>query len=165
MIQRALEVIRLTGSKMSELQAAGGREPLPYRVLKIVVCPESRAELHRRIRQRFGNMLEQGFEEEVRMLHGDPRLHAGLPAMRAVGYRQAWAWLDGHLGEDEWQEKAIAATRQLAKRQLTWLRKERGAMWYDSHSDGAIKRVIREAGEFLETGGTGPTQSEPHEAE
>ena len=152
-IQRALEVMRLSGRKMSELQAATRCEPLPYRVLKVVVCPESRAELHRRIEQRFQAMLQNGFEKEIRALHGRPNLHPGLPAMRAVGYRQAWAWLDGRLGEDEWHAKALAATRQLAKRQLTWIRKESDELWYDLAADGARERVFHALREFLKLRG------------
>jgi tRNA dimethylallyltransferase len=164
-IQRALEVCRLTGLKMSALHSSGGREPLPYEVLKIVVCPEPRAELHRRIARRFAAMLEAGFVQEVRRLHADPRLGPALPAMRAVGYRQAWAWLDGRLGEAEWQAKALAATRQLAKRQLTWLRKEDGALWYDLRTDGAKKRVFRRVRECLKSAGPVPIQSVPQDAE
>ena len=164
-IQRALEVIRLTGRKMSELQSVENRDPLPYRVLKIVVCPESRAELHRRIGKRFGLMLDEGFENEARALHAHTQLKSRVPAMRAVGYRQAWSWLDGRLTGAEWQEKAIAATRQLAKRQLTWLRKETDALWYDLDTDGATKGIIRQLREFLNFDGTEPTQSVPHDAE
>ncbi|NIP18811.1 MAG: tRNA (adenosine(37)-N6)-dimethylallyltransferase MiaA [Xanthomonadales bacterium] len=148
-IQRALEVIRLTGRKMTDLQADRRSEPLPYEVLRIVVCPGSRVELRRRIRQRFEIMLEEGFVNEVRALHANPSLHAGLPSMRAVGYRQAWGWLDGRLGDDEWQQKAVTATRQLAKRQLTWLRKEEGALWYDPDTDEGKEGIFREVRKYL----------------
>jgi tRNA dimethylallyltransferase len=148
-IQRALEVIELTGQRMSELQRDGRPDALPYRLLKLIVCPQSRAELHQRIARRFQQMLEQGFEEELRRLHEDPRLHADLPAMRAVGYRQAWAWLDGHIDESEWPARAIAATRQLAKRQLTWLRKEEGAVWYDLQAEGTREKVYCAVRKFL----------------
>jgi tRNA dimethylallyltransferase len=152
-IQRALEVIRLTGRTMTDLRAERRRRPLPYSVLKVVVCPSSRVVLHSRIRQRFEAMLEAGFVNEVRALHANPSLHADLPSMRAVGYRQAWGWLDGRLEDGEWQEKAVAATRQLAKRQLTWLRKEQGALWYDLGADEAKERAFRAVGEFLKLHG------------
>jgi tRNA dimethylallyltransferase len=164
-IQRALEVMRLTGTRMSELQRGENTDPAPYRVLKIVVCPESRAELHRRISMRFDRMLKDGFEDEVRNLHANPTLEAGMPAMRAVGYRQAWSWLDGVPEGLGWTEKAIAATRQLAKRQLTWLRKESNALWYDLDIDGAKKRVYHQVRDFLKSGGSEPTRSVPHDAE
>jgi tRNA dimethylallyltransferase len=148
-IQRALEVIRVSGQKLSKLQTGGSAAALPYRVLKLVVCPSERATLHQRIAQRFELMLEQGFEDEVRRLHSTPGLHRDLPAMRAVGYRQAWAWLDGLCEEAEWPDRARAATRQLAKRQLTWLRKEEGALWYDLAGKDAQKKVFEKVGDFL----------------
>jgi tRNA dimethylallyltransferase len=148
-IQRALEVIRLTDRKMTDLRADRRLEPLPYSVLRMVVCPKSRVELHNRIRQRFAAMLESGFVNEVRALHANPSLHAGLPSMRAVGYRQAWGWLDGRLEAGVWEEKAVAATRQLAKRQLTWLRKEHDALWYDLTADEARENAFRAVGDFL----------------
>ena len=94
-------------------------------------------------------MLKAGFLDEVRRLHSTPGLHADLPAMRAVGYRQAWAFLDGRLTSAEWPEKAIAATRQLAKRQLTWLRKEEDALWYDPDAEGASQDVFEKVRLFL----------------
>lgn len=151
-IQRALEVIRVSGRKLSELQRGGRRDALPYRVLKLVVCPTERTTLHERIQKRLRDMIAQGFEEEVRGLRESSELHGDLPAMRAVGYRQAWAWLEGESSADEWPEKALAATRQLAKRQLTWLRKEEDALWYDLAEDGALQRACRMVGNFLNSG-------------
>lgn len=148
-IQRALEVQAITGRPLSELQAEGRPGPQPYRVLKLIVAPESRAVLHRRIEQRFEQMLRMGFEDEVRALQQRDDLHAGLPAMRAVGYRQAWAWLEGDCSEAEWQQKAIAATRQLAKRQLTWLRREKDALWYDLGQEEARSKIIGTVRDFL----------------
>lgn len=148
-IQRALEVIRLTGRPLSELQTGGEDGAFPYRLLKLVICPRPRALLHERIRLRFSQMLDAGFLDEVRRLHAAPGLHADLPAMRAVGYRQAWAFLDGRSGPDEWLEKAVAATRQLAKRQLTWLRKEADALWYDPGQDGVEFEVFETVRRFL----------------
>lgn len=149
-IQRALEVIELTGRPMSELQSAGRREPLGYRVLKIVVCPQPRSILHERIEHRFRQMLEQGFLDEVRALRARGDLHRELPSMRSVGYRQAWSHLEGEIDREEMVRSAVAATRQLARRQLTWLRKEKGALWYDSCADNAKEAVFGEVSEFLE---------------
>ena len=148
-IQRALEVIRISGQAMSSLQARAGRKPAQLRTLKIIISPVARQELHRRIEQRFQLMMAQGFVEEVKALYARNELHSALPAMRAVGYRQAWAWLDGQLEAGEWQEKALIATRQLAKRQLTWLRRETGALWYDSGEQGSNEKVFNAVREFL----------------
>ncbi len=120
-IGRALEVFHLSGRPMSALLARA-ESVLPYRVLQLALIPSDRAELHRRIAARFDVMLAEGLLDEVRRLRGDPRLTPDRPAMRAVGYRQAWAVLDGVIGSAELREHGIAATRQLAKRQLTWLR-------------------------------------------
>lgn len=148
-IQRALEVFRITGRPISHLQKRRGGGPEYGRVLKLVVCPASRRVLHQRIRERFEDMLRQGFEEEVRSLHRRADLHPDLPALRAVGYRQAWAWLDGRLDQSEWKEKTVIATRQLAKRQLTWLRREKQALWYDSAQEGAWLEIVSTVREFL----------------
>jgi tRNA dimethylallyltransferase len=130
-IQRALEVWRLSGRPISDWQQCHRRQPFPWRVLKLVVCPADRSVLHQRIAQRFDAMLEAGFLDEVRRLRADARLHPGQPAMRAVGYRQAWEYLDGEGDLDSLRQRGIAATRQLAKRQLTWLRAQFDARWLD----------------------------------
>ncbi|HFD81082.1 MAG TPA: tRNA (adenosine(37)-N6)-dimethylallyltransferase MiaA [Gammaproteobacteria bacterium] len=142
-IQRALEVEALTGTPLSawHAQAAGGDSG--WRFLKIVLAPQPRALLHQRIEQRFRQMLEQGFLDEVRRLHAREDLHAGLPSMRAVGYRQAWQHLEGKLSAQEWVERAIIATRQYAKRQFTWLRSETGAHWIDPLEGDAAERILR----------------------
>ncbi|MFL6565821.1 MAG: tRNA (adenosine(37)-N6)-dimethylallyltransferase MiaA [Burkholderiales bacterium] len=119
-IQRALEVYRISGSAISTLQR-GANEPLPFFIKGYALVPE-RAELHRRIEQRFDAMLRGGLVDEVRQLKRTYRLSADLPSMRAVGYRQAWSFLEGELDEKALREQGLAATRQLAKRQLTWLR-------------------------------------------
>lgn len=129
-ISRALEVHALTGRPISHWQAAPRRR-FPFRVLKLVLAPADRGELHTRIAARFDRMLARGFLDEVRALRADPRLHAELPAIRAVGYRQAWVHLAGGSTAAEFREQSIAATRQLAKRQLTWLRGEFDARWLD----------------------------------
>lgn len=149
-IQRALEVYRLTGRPLSEQQDRAATDPLPYRVLKIVVSPADRTVLHQRIEARFDAMMAQGFEDEVRRLRADERIHADLPALRSVGYRQVWQWLDGLGDRPQMRQKALAATRQLAKRQLTWLRRESDALWYDldeEHALGGVNGIVQQ---FLE---------------
>ena len=138
-IIRALEVFRLSGLPISHWQQATRRRRFPFRVLRLVLAPVDRRVLHQRIEARFDAMLEQGFLDEVRTLRRDPRLQElpnarDLPAIRAVGYRQAWAHLEGETDAATFREQAIAATRQLAKRQLTWLRGEFDARWLDPQS-------------------------------
>jgi len=120
-IGRALEIFRLTGTPMSALLDRAQSE-LPYRVLQLALIPSDRAVLHQRIADRFDAMLAEGLIDEVKSLRQTYALTADLPAMRAVGYRQAWAYLEGEIELGELREQGIAATRQLAKRQLTWLR-------------------------------------------
>jgi tRNA dimethylallyltransferase len=120
-IQRALEVWELSGKPISELQSGAAGE-LPFDLQAFALVPEDRAELHRRIAERFEAMLKAGLVEELRALREKFRLNAQLPSMRAVGYRQSWQFLEGEIGEKELHETGIAATRQLAKRQMTWLR-------------------------------------------
>jgi tRNA dimethylallyltransferase len=121
-IQRALEVHRITGEPLSSLQR-GTPETLPFRLRPFAILPGDRAELHRRIAERFDAMLARGLVEELRALRKKFDLHADLPSMRCVGYRQAWQHLEGTIDRNTLREKGIAATRQLAKRQLTWLRR------------------------------------------
>lgn len=145
-ISRALEVYRASGIPLSAWQARTGEELPPaagYRVSQLAVCPAERAVLHRRIELRFRQMLAAGLLEEVRALHARGDLHAGLPAIRAVGYRQLWQHLDGECGLEEAVERAIAATRQLAKRQLTWLRKWPDLNWLLTDEAGNISRAER----------------------
>jgi tRNA dimethylallyltransferase len=136
-IQRALEVFRLSGRTISDWRSQAANAPrLPYRVLKLVLAPQDRAVLHQRIEQRFDAMLAAGFLDEVRRLRAMPVLQAhprplDLPALRAVGYRQAWEHLDGVFDTGEFRDRGIFATRQLAKRQLTWLRGELDTRWFD----------------------------------
>ncbi len=136
-IVRALEVWRLTGVPISEWQSRRQGRKFPFRVLKLALAPADRSVLHARIEARFDAMLAAGFLDEVRMLRRDTRLHPDLPAMRAVGYRQAWAHLDGVIDAAQFRDQAIAATRQLAKRQFTWLRGELDARWLDPGADKA----------------------------
>lgn len=122
-IQRALEVYKLTGKPMSEHFLTDAKQEMPYRLLKVALLPSDRAVLHQRIAARFDTMLEQGLVEEVRHLRLKyPSLDISMPSMRCVGYRQAWQHLDGELDSIGLRDKGIAATRQLAKRQMTWLR-------------------------------------------
>jgi tRNA dimethylallyltransferase len=139
-IQRALEVYRLSGRPISAWQGMPPPPRLPLRVLKLVLAPRERAVLHARIERRFDAMLREGFLDEVRALRALPDMMRvaqplDLPAVRAVGYRQAWEHLDGRLSASEFRERAIQATRQLAKRQLTWLRGELDARWFDPEGD------------------------------
>ena len=136
-IVRALEVWRLTGVPISQWQAARPPGKFPYRVLKLALAPTDRSILHARIEARFDAMLRAGFLDEMRVLRSDPRLHPDLPSMRAVGYRQAWGHLEGAVDADQFRAQAIAATRQLAKRQFTWLRGELDARWLDPMVDEA----------------------------
>jgi len=120
-IQRALEVWRLTGKPLSTLQGMA-RAALPFSLKAFALVPAEREALHERIARRFDAMLKGGLVDELKTLRERYRLTAGMPSMRAVGYRQVWQYLDGELDEAAMREQAIAATRQLAKRQLTWLR-------------------------------------------
>ena len=121
-IQRALEVFRLSGEPMSQLLGRGKGSALPFRLIELALVPSDRAVLHRRIEARFDAMLERGLVEEVRTLRKRYALQPNLPSMRCVGYRQAWQFLEGEIDRDELRNRGIFATRQLAKRQLTWLR-------------------------------------------
>ncbi|WP_417501658.1 tRNA (adenosine(37)-N6)-dimethylallyltransferase MiaA [Marinobacter sp.] len=168
---RALEVIRLTGRPISAFWEAETSQPsnqsagqqgiedytyytqwqadetssLPYTVVQLAMAPPERRVLHDRIHQRFLNMLEAGFLDEVRALMARGDLHPDLPSMRCVGYRQAWNYLVGVDDYDAFVSKGVAATRQLAKRQLTWLRKWTDLHWLDSEdsfiADAALKKV------------------------
>lgn len=122
-IERALEIWHITGRPMSELLARNERTSLPYRLLKIALLPSDRAALHQRIAERFDAMLKAGLLDELtRLKQAYPQLHPGLPSMRCVGYRQAWQYQAGDFDYATLREKGVAATRQLAKRQMTWLR-------------------------------------------
>ncbi len=137
-LSRALEVYRSSGVTLSQWQARQGGQPLPqdrFRIYQLAICPQDRAELHRRIGRRFEIMLDEGFVDEVAALRARGDLNVNLPAIRAVGYRQIWSHLNGDLTLDEAISNGVAATRQLAKRQLTWLRKWPDLEWI--HTDPA----------------------------
>ncbi len=142
-IQRALEVYEITGRSLTELTGSETREPFPYPLKKLIVAPPERAVLHRRIELRFQQMMAQGFLAEVEGLYSRAELHAGLPAIRSVGYRQLWAHLDGELTLDEAVERGIIATRQLAKRQMTWLRAEKNEKWVDGSDKNVMNTVLK----------------------
>lgn len=129
-IQRALEVHTLTGKPLSELQ--GMAEAGEYRYIKLALAPAERSVLHEIIERRFRSMMEQGFLEEVRRLRSRNDLDAGMPSMRAVGYRQLWEYLEGGTSLEEAVRRGIVATRRYAKRQLTWLRAEKDVAWFAS---------------------------------
>ena len=150
---RALEVFQVSGVSMTEhrarqsAQKAGGGTPeggvLPYTVAQLSIAPAQRQVLHQRIEQRFVQMVEQGFVEEVESLRRRPDLHAELPSMRAVGYRQVWCHLDGDYSAQEMVERGVIATRQLAKRQLTWLRGWEGVHWLESSACDNLPRALK----------------------
>ena len=148
-IQRALEVIELTGRPLSEQQRGGSGERFPWRVLKLALLPPERGSLHARIAERFDAMLAQGFLDEMRHLRTRGDLHPDLPSMRAVGYRQAWEHLDGLTGAAEFRDRGVFATRQLAKRQITWLRSELDARTFDPERPGLEDRAADALALFL----------------
>ena len=143
-IQRALEVYELTGRSLTELCAQSCDELLPFRVVKLILVPMERQILHERIESRFRSMLEQGFVAEVERLRARGDLDLAKPSMRAVGYRQVWEYLEGRLDHEEMAERAIAATRQFAKRQLTWLRAESGASWLNGSQPQLLEQSLAE---------------------
>ena len=142
-INRALEVFYLTGKTLTELTAQKG-ETLPYDILQFAIVPEQREVLHLRIEQRFHKMIELGFQQEVEKLYRRPDLNENLPSIRCVGYRQMWEYLRGDYDHDEMVFRGICATRQLAKRQITWLRGWTSPIqWLDSLQPAqALEKVL-----------------------
>lgn len=138
-IQRALEVFRLSGRPLSSWQ--GRREAAPFDAMRIALVPADRERLHREIALRFDAMLDAGLVEELSALRGRHALEASMPSMRSVGYRQAWRFLDGEIDRDTLRATGIAATRQLAKRQMTWMRSMPGAA-FDPWAPGLVERVL-----------------------
>ena len=141
-IQRALEIFRITGKPMSTMIRNKANSILPFRILPIAIIPSDRAALHQRIAKRFKLMLGQGLVEELRDLRQRYLLHPNLPSMRCVGYRQAWQFLDGGINEAQLLETGITATRQLAKRQLTWLRSMPDSIEIDCLAPDLAEQVI-----------------------
>lgn len=149
---RALEVYKVSGLSMTEhrqrqqilrAQGAPSASNLPYTVAELSIFPLQREVLHQRIEQRFLHMLEQGFIEEVEQLRRRADLHPELPSMRSVGYRQVWAYLDGQMSRGEMVERGVIATRQLAKRQFTWLRSWGELKWLDSLSSDNLSEALK----------------------
>ncbi|WP_280547850.1 tRNA (adenosine(37)-N6)-dimethylallyltransferase MiaA [Halomonas sp. 11-S5] len=147
-LMRALEVQRASGRTLTELWAEQHRETFPFRTLSIGLAPADRGVLHARIAQRFMAMLDAGFLDEVAALRARGDLAASLPAMKSVGYRQAWAYLEGEFGRDELARRGIIATRQLAKRQLTWMRNWPGLYRVDSLGPDPLGEVLKLVREF-----------------
>ena len=142
-LSRALEVYELSGRPMSVLWQENGPPVLPYRLIKMAVAPTDRADLHERIARRFRLMLEQGLVEEVEALYRRGDLGPDLPSIRCVGYRQVWQYLDGELSHAEMSERGIIATRQLAKRQFTWLRSEQRLQWFATFENRLLEKVLK----------------------
>ncbi|ANE74933.1 tRNA (adenosine(37)-N6)-dimethylallyltransferase MiaA [Dickeya solani] len=142
-LSRALEVFFVSGNTLTELTKTSG-EALPYRVHQFAIAPATRELLHERIALRFRQMLESGFETEARALFARADLDPALPSIRCVGYRQMWSYLSGEIDYDEMVYRGICATRQLAKRQMTWLRGWEEVCWLDSDQPGeALRKVIQ----------------------
>ena len=142
-IQRALEVYELSGKPISQFFREAQDNQIPFKKIKLIVAPEDRKQLHERIAQRFRSMVDLGLIDEVQALFQRGDLSENLPAIRAVGYRQAWCHLQGKYDLETMIEKGIIATRQLAKRQFTWLRREQDALKLISFESGLIDKVLQ----------------------
>ena len=132
-LSRAIEVFRISGKSLTELTAVKS-DPIPYNIQQFAIAPTEKSVLHQRIEQRFDLMLKAGFEQEVQALSDRGDLHLDLPSMRCVGYRQMWEYLQGTMDYDEMVFRGVVATRQLAKRQMTWLRGWKDVTWLESGS-------------------------------
>ena len=141
-IQRALEVYEISGKPLSAFFNEAKGQDLPYQKIKLIIAPPNRKILHDIIAQRFRNMLEQGFIDEVEALYSRGDLSEKIPAIRAVGYRQIWSYLQGEDDIETMAEKAIIATRQLAKRQFTWLRRETDAIGFQTGQADLLQKVL-----------------------
>lgn len=142
-IQRALEIYELTGEPMSSILHRDNPGELPYNVSKLILAPNDRAVLHDRIAIRFNQMLESGLVEEVDLLYRRGDLHKDLPSVRAVGYRQVWAYLEGELQYDQMIQRGVVATRQFAKRQFTWLRSEKDGTWFNALENNIYSKILK----------------------
>ena len=142
-IQRALEVYEVTGQTISSMWRNRVCQPFPNPIVAVCLCPAARTDLHVNIERRFDGMLVRGFVDEVRELLRSPRINHDLPSMRSVGYRQVVEYLSESINLETMRNKAIVATRQLARRQLTWLRSDPGLRWIDSHSIDATRQVAQ----------------------
>jgi len=142
-VQRALEVYELTGKSMTQLHAEAQTEEIPYQKIKLIIAPRDRAVLHEKIALRFKKMLQQGLVAEVEALYQRGDLTVQMPSVRAVGYRQVWSYLEGEINAEEMQETGIIATRQLAKRQFTWLRRETDAHCFYTEEQDVFSAVLK----------------------
>ena len=142
-LQRALEVFELTGKPISAHWREQEEARLHFDILPLALMPGDRSRLHERIEQRFDLMLSSGFEEEVRQLWERGDLHAGMPSIRCVGYRQMWSWFSGEYDRETMRYRGIVATRQLAKRQLTWLRGWPGVHWLDTEAPNLLSNALK----------------------
>ncbi|MBS9404328.1 tRNA (adenosine(37)-N6)-dimethylallyltransferase MiaA [Halomonas sp. TRM85114] len=147
-LMRALEVHRLSGRRLSDLWHEQTDETFPWRTLSIGLAPFDRKVLHTRIAERFATMLRAGLIEEVAALKARPELHADLPAMKSVGYRQVWEYLEGVVDMPELERRGVIATRQLAKRQLTWMRSWNDLHWIDSLGPNPLGKALKLVREF-----------------
>jgi len=150
-IQRALEVFRISGKPMSQLLGQAKPASLPFRLIELALVPSDRGALHRRLEERFDAMLKAGLVEELRALRERYALRPGLPSMRCVGYRQAWQFLEGEIDRDELRDRGIFATRQLAKRQLTWLRANQTVTIFDCLAPDLVMKATDFLRQQLET--------------
>jgi tRNA dimethylallyltransferase len=150
-IQRAMEIYRITGRPMSALIGQQENAALPYRIISIALVPSDRAQLHARIATRFKAMLALGLLDELRALRKKYSLHMNMTSMRCVGYRQAWQFMEGEINETQLLETSLAATRQLAKRQLTWLRSMPENIELDCLAPDLGQRVLDKIGQLVIT--------------
>jgi tRNA dimethylallyltransferase len=141
-VQRALEVYEISGKTLSSFFSDQQSAKIPFSIKKLIITPEDRAELHKIIALRFNNMLENGFIAEVEKLFNRGDLNEKLPAIRTVGYRQVWSYFKGEMDKETMTEKAIIATRQLAKRQFTWLRKETDASVFFTGQENLLAKIL-----------------------
>lgn len=151
-LQRALEVFELTGRPLSAYHKEQAEAGLPYHLLKLALIPRDREAMRERIARRFAKMIEQGLIREVQALYERGDLNACMPSMRAVGYRQVWDYLEGRLERSQMEERAVIATRQLAKRQMTWLRTERNVEAFPAE-DCTFEALIKACRAFLDKNG------------
>jgi tRNA dimethylallyltransferase len=140
-INRALEVYRLSGKSMTELSQIKG-DPLPFDVRQFAIAPADKKDLHQRIEQRFHQMIDDGFEQEVKLLYQREDLHLNLPSVRCVGYRQLWEYFDGKHDFDEMIYRGVVATRQLAKRQMTWLKSWQNMTWLHTGDKKNLQHIL-----------------------
>jgi tRNA dimethylallyltransferase len=148
-VQRALEVYEISGKPLTSFFTEAQAQDIPYQRIKLIIAPQDRAVLHDIIARRFMQMLEQGFIDEVAVLYQRGDLTEKMPSIRAVGYRQAWSYLEGEYDLETMTEKAIVATRQLAKRQFTWLRREVDATSFQTGQTGLLAKVLKTVNDRL----------------